>query len=206
MLESRRRSAAYEPIAAPVLQGRRYGGRPVYFSDVIVRRESDIRSFADLRDRSFAYNETSSHSGYGIVRFVLVTMGETHGFFGRVVKSGAHETSIGWVMRGEVESAAIDSQVLALELRDRPWLAKGLRVIASLGPSTVQPVVAGAHVPPATRSAVLDAFLAMGRDPAARGFLDRGLVATFEAADSASYDDIRAMVRACEAARFLVLR
>jgi phosphonate transport system substrate-binding protein len=189
-----------------VLQGRRYGGRPVYFSDVIVRRESDARSFADLRDRSFAYNETSSHSGYGIVRFVLVTMGETHGFFGRVVASGAHETSIGWVAGGEVESAAIDSQVLALELRDRPWLAKELRVIASLGPSTIQPVVAGAHLPRATRDGLRDAFLAMGRDPAARGFLDRGLVATFEAADAASYDDIRSMVEACEAARFLVIR
>ena len=28
------------PIAAPVLQGERYGGRPVYFSDVIVHRDS----------------------------------------------------------------------------------------------------------------------------------------------------------------------
>ncbi|HEY7564237.1 MAG TPA: phosphate ABC transporter substrate-binding protein, partial [Acidimicrobiia bacterium] len=27
-----------EPIAAPVLQGDRYGGKPVYFSDVIVHR------------------------------------------------------------------------------------------------------------------------------------------------------------------------
>src|SRR4051812_47725326 len=29
-----------EPLAAPVLTGSRYGGRPVYFSDVIVRRDS----------------------------------------------------------------------------------------------------------------------------------------------------------------------
>src|SRR5712692_6703557 len=34
----RRGRAPAIPIAAPVLQGRRYGGRPVYFSDVIVRR------------------------------------------------------------------------------------------------------------------------------------------------------------------------
>src|SRR5262245_17332871 len=33
-----------EPLAAPVLRGRRYGGRPVYYSDVIVRKGSGLRS------------------------------------------------------------------------------------------------------------------------------------------------------------------
>jgi phosphonate transport system substrate-binding protein len=45
------------PVAAPVLRGGRYGGRPIYFSDVIVPRESPARSFDDLRGRSWAYNE-----------------------------------------------------------------------------------------------------------------------------------------------------
>src|SRR5262245_52776583 len=43
-----------ELLAAPVLRGARYGGRPVYFSDVIVRRESRFRSFADLRGARWA--------------------------------------------------------------------------------------------------------------------------------------------------------
>src|SRR5262245_61254673 len=43
-----------EPIAAPLLQGQRYGGRPVYFSDVIVPADSPAQSFADLRGRSWA--------------------------------------------------------------------------------------------------------------------------------------------------------
>jgi ABC-type phosphate/phosphonate transport system substrate-binding protein len=29
-----------EPLAAPVLAGKRYGGRPVYYSDVIVHRDT----------------------------------------------------------------------------------------------------------------------------------------------------------------------
>jgi phosphonate transport system substrate-binding protein len=206
VLESRRRSAAYEPIAAPVLQGERYGGRPVYFSDVIVRGDSDVRSFADLKDRSFAYNERSSHSGYGIVRFTLVTMRETHGFFGDVVESGAHRESIRMVAAGQVEAAAIDSQVLSLEARDHPGLSRELRVIASLGPSSIQPAVAAEHVSASLRRDVRDVFLGMSADPAARPFLDRGLVARFVRADSGSYDDIRSMVRASEAAHFLVLR
>src|SRR5260221_554889 len=65
------------PLAAPVLAGNRYGGQPIYFSDIVVRRDSPIRSFAELRGRSWCYNETQSQSGYGITRYHLVQLGET---------------------------------------------------------------------------------------------------------------------------------
>jgi phosphonate transport system substrate-binding protein len=206
VLASRRRSAAFEPIAAPVLQGERYGGRPIYFSDVIVRRDSPLTSFAGLRGASWAYNEPSSHSGYGITRYTLVTMGETGGFFGRVVEAGSHQNAIRMVAEGEVDASAIDSQVLAIELRDHPELAGELRVIDSLGPSTIQPVVASLHVSAADREAAREALLAIGDDPRERKALDRGFIERFVAVGSAEYDDIRCMVKAAEDAHFLVLR
>src|SRR5262245_48650855 len=54
------------PVAAPVLTGQRYGGRPIYFSDVIVRRDSRFTSFDDLHGASWCFNECLSHSGYGV--------------------------------------------------------------------------------------------------------------------------------------------
>jgi hypothetical protein len=51
------------------------------------------------------------------------------------------------VAAGGVDAAAIDSQVLAIELRDHPPLADGLRVIDAFGPSTIQPVVADRFTP-----------------------------------------------------------
>ena len=42
---ARGESPSMEPIVAPVLQGERFGGRPIYFSDVIVRRDSSLRLF-----------------------------------------------------------------------------------------------------------------------------------------------------------------
>ena len=125
------------PIAAPVLRGPRYGGRPVYFSDVIVNAGSPLRSFLDLRGRSWAYNEPLSHSGYGITRYHLLRLGETGGFFGEVIEAGFHEESIRMVAAGEVDASAIDSQVLAIAVRDQPALADAVRVIDSLGPSTI---------------------------------------------------------------------
>src|SRR4051812_30608085 len=45
------------PVAAPVLAGPRSGGRPIYFSDVIVHRDSPFQAFADLRGASWSFNE-----------------------------------------------------------------------------------------------------------------------------------------------------
>ena len=45
------------------------------------------------------------------------------GFFARVVEAGFHQRAIRLVAAGVVDAAAIDSQVLAVELRDHPELA-----------------------------------------------------------------------------------
>jgi phosphonate transport system substrate-binding protein len=193
-------------IAAPVLQGDRYGGRPVYFSDVIVGRDAPFRSFADLKGASWAYNEPRSHSGYGITRYTLVRMGETAGFFGRVVEAGFHQDAIRMVASGEIEASAIDSQVLDVELRDHPELAERIRVIESLGPSTIQPVTVARRLPEEQRREIRAALLEMGDHPDGRRALALGMVRRFVPADDASYGDIREMLEACESAGFMELR
>jgi phosphonate transport system substrate-binding protein len=195
-----------EAVAAPVLRGERYQGKPIYFSDVIVHRNSPYQSFADLRGCSWAYNEPESQSGYGITRYWLAKMGATGGYFGRVVEAGFHQTAIRMVGRGEVGAAAIDSQVLAVELRDHPHLANELRVIASLGPSTIQPLAAARHLPASLKHDIQGALAEMHRDENARAQLDRGFIERFVAVQDSDYDDIRMMLEVCERASFLLLR
>jgi len=202
----RRGVAPAVPVAAPVLMGERYGGRPVYFSDVIVHRDSPFRSFLDLRGHSWAYNEPLSHSGYGITRYRLLELGETSGFFSEVVEAGFHETSLRLVAAGEVDASAIDSQVLAVALRDDPSLARSLRVIDTLGPSTIQPVAVSRRVPAAQRGEIRDVLTTMHEDPLLRERLALGMVERFVPADPSSYDDIRMMLEACEAAGFMKIR
>lgn len=205
MFERRGVSPA-EPVAAPVLQGDRYGGRPIYFSDVIVHRDSPFHTFDDLRGRSWAYNEPLSHSGYGITRYHLLCAGETNGFFGEIVEAGFHEESIRLVAERKVDASAIDSQVLAVALRDDAGLAARLRVIDALGPSTIQPVAVSRRVPPKLRGEIRDVLVTMGEDPACRERLSQGMVDRFVEIGPSSYDDIRMMVDACEAANFTEIR
>jgi ABC-type phosphate/phosphonate transport system substrate-binding protein len=195
-----RRPPPVEPLAAPVLAGARYGGRPVYYSDVIVRRDSPITCLEDLRGRSWAYNEPASHSGHTVTLYSLVRLGGRPGFLGPVVEAGFHHRAIRLVQRGAVDAAAIDSQVLAIELRDHPGLGAGLRVVGAFGPSTIQPVVAARHLPAAWKGQVRELLLGLGDDPTARPALDHGLVDRFAAVDDAAYDDIRAMLATIRAA------
>ena len=197
---------AIELLAAPVLRGDRYEQRPIYFSDVIVGRESRYQSFLDLRGCAWAYNDRDSHSGYNITRYTLLRLGETRGFFGRVVEAGFHQRAIRMVASGEVDAAAIDSQVLAVELRDHPELAEQVRIVEALGPATIQPFVAARHLPLALKVALRAALCEMGDDPSMRDALDYGFIERFVPLADATYDDIRAMVAAAEAADFLTLR
>lgn len=184
---------AFEPLAAPVLRGPRYQGKPIYYSDVVVRRRSSFSSFADLRGRSWAYNEPHSQSGCGVIRYHLAQLGETRGYFSRVVQSGWHERSIHMVCSGEVDASAIDSHVLAVEMRRCPELATQLRIIASLGPSTIQPLVAARRLPQRTKVELQSALRGMNEDAAACRQLQRVGVARFVAVNDARYDDIRRM-------------
>ncbi len=199
----RERISPAVPIAAPVLEGPRYQGKPIYFSDVIVHADSDLHSFEDLRGHSWSFNEPLSQSGYGIARYHLVELGETNGFFGEVIDAGFHETSIRMVMSGDVDASAIDSQVLGVELRDHPEFVDSLRVIDALGPSTIQPVGISKRFSPSFHDKVREILLSLHEDPETKKRLGHGMVEKFVAVGPESYDDIRRMLDACEAAGFM---
>ena len=200
-----RRPVPVQPLAAPVLAGGRYGGRPVYYSDVIVRRDSPITCLEELRGRSWAYNDPASHSGHTVTLYSLVRMSARPGFFARVVEAGFHQRAIRLVAAGVVDAAAIDSQVLAVELREHPELADGLRVVGAFGPSTIQPVAAASRLPDRLKDQVRELLVELGDDPTARPALDHGLIERFSPVDDADYDDIRAMLAVIEAARWTSL-
>src|SRR5207253_1193491 len=86
----------------------------------------------------------SSWSGY------WVTLSRVGGwaYFGEVVAAGSHRRALRMVADGRVDGSAIDCQVLAVELRDHPELAERVRVVETLGPAPIQPVVVRADLDP----------------------------------------------------------
>lgn len=185
-------------LAAPVMRAPRYDDRPIYFSDVVVRRDSAFRTFADLRGASWAYNEPGSHSGYNVVRYHLATLGEVSEYFGRVIESGSHQTSLQMILEGNIDASAIDSTVLEMEVERDPDIRSQLRVIDTLGPSPIPPWVVLRNLPWETRESMQEALVSMHEDPRGREILAQGPVARFARVVDSDYDAIRDMFRQAE--------
>ena len=160
---------AVEAVAAPILTDPRFGDRPLYSSEVIVGAGSGRRSLDDLRGARWAYNEPGSWSGYWVT---LARVGSWR-YFAEVVAAGSHQSALQMVAAGEVDGSAIDAQVLAVELRDHPELAQRVRVVETLGPAPIQPVVVRAGLDPELKYAVRTRLLALRGEPLERFFVRR---------------------------------
>lgn len=187
-----------EVLAAPVMSGPRYGGKPVYFSDVVVRGNSAAGELADLRGAIWGYNEPTSHSGYGVIRYELARRGFGGQFFGKVVATGAHLASLSMLLAGRIDATAIDSVVLEQELKNRPELADEIRVIESLGPSPAPPLVVSRVVFSALRSELGAALLSMHLTAEGQMVLSSASVMCFAPVIDADYDPIREMARVAD--------
>jgi phosphonate transport system substrate-binding protein len=190
-----RSDSPIELLAAPIMNGARYQGRPVYYSDVVVHAASRFQSFTDLHGAAWAYNEQRSHSGYQVVRYALAARNLSAGYFGRVVEAGAHQAALQLILELQVDAAAIDSTVLDLRFAREPELQGRLRVVDTFGPSPIPPWVVGLHVAPDLRQALRDVLLHMHEDPDGRAILAAGQMARFALVADADYNPIRQMLK-----------
>jgi phosphonate transport system substrate-binding protein len=184
-----------ELLGVPVPSGERYLNRAIYFSDIVVRRDSPFNSFADLRGARWAYNEPRSHSGYNLVRWHLSSLDLADRYFNQVVESGAHRLSLQMILEGQVDGVAIDSMVLEWETAQRPEIRASLRIVETLGPSPIPPWVVSKSLSGDLRAALREALLNMHKTEKGRAALALGRVGRFLAAEDGDYNPIRAMAR-----------
>ena len=176
-------AGAVEPVAAPVLTDPRFGGKPLYCSEVIVNRDSHFQSLEDLRGTRWAINESSSWSGCWVT---LRRIGSWD-FFGEVVEAGFHEQALRMVAEGEVDGAAIDCHVLGVVMHKVPGLAERLRVVETLGPAPNQPIVVRAGLEADLKARIRETLLGL-RSPVMSEFGVEGF------APAPDYSEIAAVV------------
>ena len=172
----------FDLLPLPLPSDKRAQGRAVYFADVTVHTDSTIQSLADLRGRSWAYNDRNSLSGwFSMVDHIAPE--QPHEFFGDLRQAGSHLESLRLLQCGDVDAAGIDSNALVYYLKHKQDC--GLRVIDSLGPFPIQPVVIrssmGDGIKQLVRRALLNAHNKYGEQLAYFGF------ERFIEADAAAY-------------------
>lgn len=155
--------------AAPVFEHPLGEGKPVYYSDIIVHADNgqrkDFQDFSDLKGYSFAFNHHNSLSGSLIVLGELKKRGYNANFFGNTLHSGAHRNSIRMVIDRKADIAAIDSNTLRFYQKDHPEHKDEIRVLTSLGPMPIQPIVFNKRLPAELKKQITDALLDIHNKP-----------------------------------------
>ena len=180
-------------LAAPVMAGKATANRPVYFSYLVVRRDSPFAALSDLRGNRWGFNEAGSFSGYAIVRHHLAQLRETDGYFGEWVESGSHFNSLQLLLDGRIDATALDSTLFDYWQNHRPKLIQNIRIIGTLGPNPSPPMVISGHLPGELRQQLQQLLLGLHHSAAGRAILAASGVRRFTAVSEKIYQSLYEM-------------
>ncbi len=152
--------------AAPVFDDPRTQGRPEYFAEVVVANDRIERSLHELTGARFAYNDPASLSGRLAVLAHLGSMEPPQ--FARAVQSGSSEASLALITTGVADVCSVDSDVWRRLMSERPEFLRHFRVLQSLGPFPIQPVVASRRMDAQRLERVTATLLSLGEDDLGR--------------------------------------
>ena len=193
-------------LLAPVMKNPKYKDKPIYYSNVIVHKDSKFNNFQDLKGSHFAFSDELSNSGYNMPRAHLVDIGETSGFFSKVSHSGSHEESIRMIALGMADVSAVDSLVYDYDVMNNFQYTSQTKVIKVLGPVGIPPIVVSNKISLSLRNEIREILLDMKNDIVGRKVLDEALLDRFTIVKDSNYDSIRKMNKKATAAHFKVIR
>ena len=145
-----------ELLPLPVPVDERASGRAVYFSEITVHRDSDFQEFGQLRGKNWALNDKNSQSGW-FSMLDRIAPEPPEKYFSYLTEAGSHLESIRLLENGEVDAAGLDSNVLRYYLKNQ--YDPSIRIIESLGPFPIQPVVIRKNITGELKQAVRKALL-----------------------------------------------
>ncbi|MDD5104439.1 MAG: phosphate/phosphite/phosphonate ABC transporter substrate-binding protein [Desulfuromonadaceae bacterium] len=169
-------------------------GKSVYYSYIIVRKDSMIKHFEDLRGKVFAFADPKSNSGKLVPTYMLAKMNETpDSFFDRHIFSYGHDQSIRAVADGIVDGAAVDSLVWEYSKQKYPEQIQQLCIIATSDPYGIPPVVVRPGLDSELKKQLKDILLSASADPEGNDILKGMMIDRFVEGDDANYNSIRKM-------------
>lgn len=180
-----------EIIAVPICHG-----ETVYYSYFLASKKSNIKSFKDLRGKTFVFTDPLSNTGYMVPSYYLARLGETaKSFFGKTYFTYSHDNSVQAVADGLADGAAVDSLIYEFMKVRKPGLTEKTVVVEKSPPYGIPPVVVPPGLPMKMKSSLTDIFLTIHQSPEGRAILDRIQVDHFVKGEDKNYDTVRDIQR-----------
>ena len=163
-------------------------GQSAYWSVILARKDSGLRSVAELKGRNFAFVDPSSASGHLFPKAGLQQTGlDPDAYFGRVVFSGSHDASILAVANKKVDAAAVADRIFNSAVAKGTVKQDDFVVLWSSRPIPESPMVWRKDLDPALKEKLARA-LANLKDVK---WGDQGVLNGFQPTSDAAYDVVR---------------
>lgn len=178
------------PIAAPIPRAAWAAGRPVYRTDLIVRKDSAFRTLEDTFGGSAGWTVDHSHSGFNAWRHHLLA-------YRTAVRPKLYRRMEGnltgrrgildAVKNGQIDVGPLDSYWHMLLARQCPEATAGIRVLATTAVAPIPAFVAAAGAPAELVTRLREAFVGAARQSWFARHGEALLLDGFAAADKAQY-------------------
>ncbi len=178
-----------ELLVVPVVHGKK-----VYYSYIIVSKNSPIKTFEDLRGKKFVFTDPHSNTGKLVPTYMLAMRGETpKSFFGETFYSRSHDNSIQAVAEGLSDGAAVDSLIWEFMNATDSTHTTHTRIIEKSVPYGIPPVVVHPDLNPEMKEKLKDVFLHLHEDEDGARLLRFLQIDRFEEGEDAIYNSVRRM-------------
>ncbi|ARU87615.1 phosphonate ABC transporter substrate-binding protein [Pseudomonas sp. M30-35] len=163
-------------------------GTSAYHSLIITRRDSNLKSLADLKDHTFAFVDPSSTSGHLFPKAGIEQAGyQPEKLFSRVMFSGSHDASILAVVNGKVDAAAVADRILASAISQGQIKPDDIQIVWTSPDIPESPMVWRKDLDPALKKKLVTALAQVKDVP----WGDQGVLNGFQPTNDAAYDVVR---------------
>jgi ABC-type phosphate/phosphonate transport system substrate-binding protein len=193
------------PIAAPIPRASWADGRPLYCSDLIVRRDAPYVRIEDTFGGRAGWTVTHSQSGFNAFRHELLRFRtpERPNLYREMTGNLITARNIlDGVLAGRIDVGPLDAYWHLLISRHSPDLTAGVRILTSTPVTPMPAFVASAGIPPELIARLREAFTSAAGQPWFAEYGDFLLLDGFAAVSEESYAPLLEWDRAARTAGY----
>ncbi|MBI5872854.1 MAG: phosphate/phosphite/phosphonate ABC transporter substrate-binding protein [Candidatus Omnitrophica bacterium] len=169
-------------------------GEVVYYSYIIVHKDSPMERLEDLEGKAFAFTDPNSNTGRMVPVYMLEKIGKSpETFFKKSIYTYSHDNSVNAVADKIVDGAAIDSLIYDYMREKHLGGVADTKVIVKSSAYGIPPVAVNPAVSPEFKEKIRAILLHMHEDEKGKEILRGILIERFVAADDANYETVRQM-------------
>ncbi|HEX5802712.1 MAG TPA: putative selenate ABC transporter substrate-binding protein [Azospira sp.] len=168
------------------------------FTSKFVTADPAIKSFADLKGKTFAFGSPSSTSGHLMPRYFLQQAGvSADKDFRNVAFSGAHDATVAFVAAGKADAGVLNASVWDKLVEQKKVDADKVRVFATTPPYFDYNWTVRGDLDPALVKKLTDAFLKLdAKNPAHAEIMQLQRASKFIATKRENYEGIEQAAKA----------